>query len=349
MENIINKLQEKISLYEEGSLTKEDLIKDLLDLMMSNFDNSDLNNTLNKILEILNSKQNNKQNEDNEQNNKQNEEIDEEVAEIMSKKYFLIWENSNNPVLKNINIPNLISKLEKHKKIIPIKIDHIDEVDDIKLSKIYKEDGKYFVELKGNKKILEKYSIIFICDEVQTGNGRTGRLWGIENYNVIPDIMTTSKAIANGLPLSVTMYREEYDSYLNPGEHFSTLGGNAIACVTAEIVLDELIGKNIIKETYEKGEYFKKRLEELKEKYEIIGDIRGIGLLIGIEFVKNKKTKQSGKEEAIRFLNELWKRKILVGIGGIEGNIIRIEPPLIIKKENIDYAIEVFDEVLKNI
>jgi 4-aminobutyrate aminotransferase-like enzyme len=203
----------------------------------------------------------------------------------------------------------------------------------------------YFKEVK---KIIEKYSIIFICDEVQTGNGRTGKLWGIENYDVIPDIMTTSKAIANGLPLSVTMYKEEFDSYLNPGEHFSTLGGNALACITAEIVLDELVG-GIIKEAYEKGEYFKKRLEELKEKYEVVGDVRGAGLLIGIEFVKNKKTKEYGREEAMKFLNETWKRKILVGIGGIEGNIIRIEPPLTIKKENIDYAIEVFDEVLKNI
>ncbi|MCC6013589.1 MAG: aspartate aminotransferase family protein [Candidatus Verstraetearchaeota archaeon] len=202
----------------------------------------------------------------------------------------------------------------------------------------------YFKEVKN---ILEKYSIIFICDEVQTGNGRTGKLWGIENYDVIPDIMTTSKAIANGLPLSVTMYKEEFDSYLNPGEHFSTLGGNALACIAAEIVLDELLG-GIIKEVNEKGEYFKKRLEELKEKYEVIGDVRGRGLLIGIEFVKNKKTKEYGREEAMRFLNETWKRKILVGIGGIEGNIIRIEPPLTIRKENIDYAIEVFDEILKN-
>ncbi|MDH5807036.1 MAG: aspartate aminotransferase family protein [Candidatus Methanomethylicaceae archaeon] len=204
---------------------------------------------------------------------------------------------------------------------------------------------EYFKEVK---KILDKYSILFIADEVQSGNGRSGKLWAIEHYNVIPDIMTTSKALANGIPISVVMYKEELDQFLTPGEHYSTFGGNALACVAAEVVLEELT-HGLIKEVAEKGEYFIKRLNELKDKYDIIGDVRGMGLLIGIELVKNRLTKTPAKEEAFNFIQEAWKKKILVGIGGLEGNVIRIEPPLTIKKEHIDYAIEMFDSILKNI
>lgn len=203
----------------------------------------------------------------------------------------------------------------------------------------------YFKEVK---KVLDKYSILFIADEVQSGNGRTGKLWGIEYYGVIPDVMTTSKAIANGLPLGVTIYKEELDSALRPGEHYSTLGGNALACAAAQAVLDELTS-GLMERVRENGSYFKSRLESLQEKHEIIGDVRGIGLFIGIELVKDRSTKAPAREEALRFLQECWKRKILVGLGGLEGNVIRIEPPLVLTKEHIDLSIDAFDEALKSI
>ncbi|MGC8936535.1 MAG: aspartate aminotransferase family protein [Candidatus Methanomethylicaceae archaeon] len=202
----------------------------------------------------------------------------------------------------------------------------------------------YFKEVK---QVLDKYSILFIADEVQSGNGRTGKLWGIEYYGVIPDVMTTSKAIANGLPLGVTIYKEELDSLLRPGEHYSTLGGNALACAAAQAVLDELTS-GLMERVRENGSYFKNRLESLQEKYEIIGDVRGIGLFIGIELVKDRSTKTPAREEALRFLQECWKRKILVGLGGLEGNVIRIEPPLVLTKEHIDLSIDAFDEALKS-
>lgn len=201
----------------------------------------------------------------------------------------------------------------------------------------------YFKEIKG---VLDRYSILFIADEVQSGNGRTGKLWGIEHYNITPDVMTTSKAIANGLPLGVTIYREELDSALRPGEHYSTLGGNALACAAAEAVLDELTG-GLLNKVKENGSYFKRQLELLQDKHEIIGDVRGLGLFLGMELVKNRSTKESAKEEAVRFLQEVWKRKILVGLGGLDGNVIRIEPPLVLTREHIDLSIDAFDEALK--
>ncbi|MGQ9760125.1 MAG: aspartate aminotransferase family protein [Candidatus Methanomethylicaceae archaeon] len=203
----------------------------------------------------------------------------------------------------------------------------------------------YFKEVKN---ILEKYSILFIADEVQSGNGRTGRLWGIEHYDTIPDVMTTSKAIANGLPLGVTIYKEEFDSSLRPGEHYSTLGGNALACVAAEAVLEELTG-GLMEKVRENGSYFKQKLESLQERHEIIGDVRGVGLFLGMELVDERSTKAPAKEKASRLLQELWKRKVLVGLGGLDGNVIRIEPPLVITKEHIDIALEAFEDAFKAI
>ncbi|NHV60852.1 MAG: aspartate aminotransferase family protein [Candidatus Verstraetearchaeota archaeon] len=203
----------------------------------------------------------------------------------------------------------------------------------------------YFKEVK---QVLDRYSILFIADEVQSGNGRTGKLWGIEHYGVVPDVMTTSKAIANGLPLGVTIYREELDSALRPGEHYSTLGGNALACAAAEAVLEELTG-GLMGKVKENGSYFKRRLESLQERHEIVGDVRGVGFFLGVELVKDRSTKVPAREEAARFLQEAWKKKILVGLGGLEGNVIRIEPPLVLTREHIDAAAEAFDEILKNI
>lgn len=201
----------------------------------------------------------------------------------------------------------------------------------------------YFREVK---KVLEKYQILFIADEVQSGNGRTGKLWGIEHFGVIPDVITTSKAIANGLPLGVTLYSQALDSSLKPGEHYSTLGGNALSCAAAMVVLDELTS-GLIEQAKENGKYFKRSLEALMETHEVIGDVRGEGFFLGMELVKDRKTKEPAKDAAAKFLQEVWKRKILVGLGGLDGNVVRIEPPLVLTKGHIDKAVAVFDEALK--
>jgi 4-aminobutyrate aminotransferase-like enzyme len=203
----------------------------------------------------------------------------------------------------------------------------------------------YFREVK---KVLDKYQILFIADEVQSGNGRTGKLWGIEHFGVIPDAITTSKAIANGLPLGVTLYSQELDSSLKPGEHYSTLGGNALSCAAAMVVLDELTS-GLIEQARENGKYFKRSLEALMETHEIIGDVRGEGFFLGMELVKDRKTKEPAKDAAAKLLQEVWKRKVLIGLGGLDGNVVRIEPPLVLTRGHIDKAIVVFDEALKTI
>jgi 4-aminobutyrate aminotransferase-like enzyme len=201
----------------------------------------------------------------------------------------------------------------------------------------------YFREVK---RVLDKYQMLFIADEVQSGNGRTGKLWGIEHYGVAPDVMTTSKAIANGLPLGVTMINEVVDSGLKPGEHYSTLGGNALSCAAAMVVLDELT-TGLIDTAKENGEYFKKRLFELMDRHELVGDVRGEGFFLGMELVKDRKTKEPAKEVAAKLLQETFKRKMLIGLGGLDGNVVRIEPPLVLTREHIDESIDVFDEALR--
>jgi 4-aminobutyrate aminotransferase-like enzyme len=201
----------------------------------------------------------------------------------------------------------------------------------------------YFKEVK---KLLDSYQILFIADEVQCGNGRTGKLWGIEHFDVIPDVMTISKAIANGLPLGVTLYKASIDEGLNPGEHYSTLGGNALSCAAAMVVLDQL-ASGIIDMARSNGSYFKQSLQTLMDKHELVGDVRGEGFFLGMELVKNRRTKEPAKEEAAKLLQELYKRKILVGLGGLDGNVVRIEPPLVISKENMDKAVDAFDQALR--
>ena len=203
----------------------------------------------------------------------------------------------------------------------------------------------YFKEVK---RVLDKYQILFIADEVQSGNGRSGKLWAIEHFGVIPDVITVSKAIANGLPLGVTLYSERLDSPLKPGEHYSTLGGNALSCVAAMVVLDELTGA-LIDRARKNGAYFKRLLEPLKDMHELVGDVRGEGFFLGMELVKDRRTKEPAKEAAAKFLQEVWKRKVLVGLGGLDSNVVRIEPPLVLTKEHIERSVEVFDEALKAI
>jgi hypothetical protein len=162
-------LQEKISLLKEGALTTEDFIKEIMDVLEKGNQENNLNETLkNLLMELLSLMKNgqaieNKKDTENNGYNEDNNEEEEnkkEVVEMMSKKYFLIWDNSENPVLKNLNINELIQKLHKFKKEIPIMIDHIDPVDDVFLQDIIKENGKYYVILKGNKNILEKYNYL---------------------------------------------------------------------------------------------------------------------------------------------------------------------------------------------
>jgi 4-aminobutyrate aminotransferase/(S)-3-amino-2-methylpropionate transaminase len=205
-------------------------------------------------------------------------------------------------------------------------------------------DG-YFKEIK---KILDKYNILFIDDEVITGFGKTGKLFGIQHYEVEPDIMTVAKALGGGAPISAVLARSEVSKALVPWDYFTTFGGNQLSCAAASAALDVIVREDLPSRAANMGEQSMKVLKELMEKYEIIGDVRGKGMLMGVELVKNRRTKEPAKEEAWKLKMEAKKKGVfLPSTYGWLGNVIRIHPPLVITEKQMNRGLEVLEECLR--
>jgi len=204
----------------------------------------------------------------------------------------------------------------------------------------------YFKEAKKN---LDKYGILFIADEVQTGFARTGKLFGIEHYNVIPDIMCFAKAIANGLPLGACTARTDIADSFQPGDHLSTFGGNPVCCAAALANIEFIQEEDLPKRATESGRYVMHRLEELKSKHKLIGDVRGKGLMIGLELVKNRESKDPASSETAKVRALCRDKGVLIGSGGVLGNVLRIQPPLVISQSQLDIAIDAVDQSLKEV
>ena len=201
--------------------------------------------------------------------------------------------------------------------------------------------ANYFVEVK---KVLDRYGILFIADEVQCGFARTGRMFAIEHYGVVPDILVTAKGIADGFPLSAFTARPEIAAAFKPGDHLSTFGGNPVCCAAALANIQYMEQENLCSRVAELGAYAISRLSELRSQFPLIGEVRGKGLMIGIELIKDA-TLSPASEEAEAILNACMENGLLVGVGGIEGNVIRFQPPLVISKQQIDTALDIFATV----
>src|SRR5438105_6586922 len=203
----------------------------------------------------------------------------------------------------------------------------------------------YFREVK---KVLDKYGILFIADEVQSGFARTGKMFAIEHYGVDPDILVTAKGIADGFPLSAFTTRPEIADAFKPGDHLSTFGGNPVSCAAALANIEYIQRENLPARASETGNYAMAKLRELRNQNPIIGEVRGLGLMIGVELVKDEKlTPATVEAEAIR--DGLLRQGVLVGVGGVYGNVIRFQPPLIISRPQIDRAIEAFAAALQEV
>jgi 4-aminobutyrate aminotransferase / (S)-3-amino-2-methylpropionate transaminase / 5-aminovalerate transaminase len=200
----------------------------------------------------------------------------------------------------------------------------------------------YFKEVK---KILDQHGILFIADEVQSGFARTGKMFAIEYYGVVPDILVTAKGIADGFPLSAFTTRPEIAAAYRPGDHLSTFGGNPISCAAALANIEFMEKENLCGRATETGNYVMEKLRELQKHNPIIGDVRGLGLMIGVELVKDEKlTPATSEAESVR--EALFRQGVLVGVGGVFGNVIRFQPPLIITRNQIDRAIGAFTAAL---
>ena len=198
-------------------------------------------------------------------------------------------------------------------------------------------------------KIVKKYGGLFIADEVQTGFGRTGKKWfGIEQWEVTPDIITCAKGMANGSPVGATVTTAELaDSF--QGLTISTFGGNPVTSVAARATIEVIEEEKLLENCDVVGRYFRGKLEELQQKYPLIGDVRGMGLMQGLELVKDRQTKEPAAEATVQLMECARENGLLIGKGGLYGNVIRMSPMLNISKADVDEAVRMLDESLSEV
>jgi 4-aminobutyrate aminotransferase-like enzyme len=184
--------------------------------------------------------------------------------------------------------------------------------------------------------IVRKYGGVFISDEVQTAWGRTGTKWfGIEHWGVTPDIITGAKGLANGLPIGLTIARPEVADAVK-GLTLSTFGGNPVVTTAAKAVIDYIEEHDLRSNTEETGAYLRGKLMELKDRHPLIGDVRGMGLLLALDLVEDRKTKVPATAAALRVMDAARENRIMVGRGGLSGNVVRMSPPMNISRTDVD-------------
>jgi 4-aminobutyrate aminotransferase-like enzyme len=199
---------------------------------------------------------------------------------------------------------------------------------------------EYFPIVAG---IVKKYGGVFISDEVQTAWGRTGGKWfGIEQWGVQPDIMTSAKGLANGLPIGLTVARPEIADAMK-GATISTFGGNPVATTAAKAVIDFIDDHKLSINAAEVGAYLRSKLEELQAKHSVIGEVRGMGLMQAVELVEDRESKKPATAATLALMEATRENGILVGKGGFAGNVLRISPPLNISKSDVDEFAKLLD------
>jgi 4-aminobutyrate aminotransferase-like enzyme len=192
---------------------------------------------------------------------------------------------------------------------------------------------------------------LFIADEVQPGFGRTGEaLWGFERHGIVPDIVTMGKPMGNGFPMGGMALRQDLLAAFNARDkYFNTFGGNPVAAAAGMAVLDVIRDEGLVENARMVGEHLRQGLREIANRHVVIGDVRGSGLFIGLEFVSDRETKAPAPEVASAVINGLREREVLIGAAGGYGNILKIRPPLCFTRENADRVVEMTDAVLSGI
>jgi 4-aminobutyrate aminotransferase len=223
-----------------------------------------------------------------------------------------------------------------------------DEVSAIVVEPIQGEGG-YIVPpvgfLQGLRELTKQHGMMLVLDEVQSGMGRTGKMFAAEHFGVTGDIVTIAKGIASGLPLGVTCARADVMSW-PPGAHASTFGGNPVACAAALVTL-RLLREQYVNNAARVGEHLMNGLRALQEKHPLIGDVRGRGLMIGVELVRDRKTKTRAVEERGALVQAMFRRGAL--ILGAGRNSVRFAPPLVLAVEQADAVLRIFDEALADV
>lgn len=191
-------------------------------------------------------------------------------------------------------------------------------------------------------KICQENDILFVSEEVQQAFGRTGKWCCIEHFGIEPDIIIMAKSIASGVPLSAIVAKKEIADALGPPAHLFTMSGNALSCVAALETINVIRDENLLEKSTELGNYVKARFEKMQEKYDLIGDVRGLGLSIGVDLVKDRESKVGNKEAAAKICYRAWEKGVILIF--LADGVLRIQPPLVISKEELDEALDIIEE-----
>ena len=199
--------------------------------------------------------------------------------------------------------------------------------------------------LKGLRELADKYGVVLVADEIQTGMGRTGEWWVVEHYNVVPDLIVSGKALGGGMPISAVIGKSDIiDSPPTIGFLFS----GHTPCASAALATISVIEEELVERARVLGDYALKRLREIQEEYSIIGDVHGCGLMIGVEIVKNRETKEPDRTAALKICWRAWEKGLITMTFGKHGNVIRIAPPLNIPKTDLEKGLEIIEDSIKD-
>jgi 4-aminobutyrate aminotransferase len=193
--------------------------------------------------------------------------------------------------------------------------------------------------------ICKRNGILFVSEEVQQGFGRTGKWFGIEHFGIVPDAIIMGKSIASGMPLSAIVAKAEIMEAWEAPAHLFTMGGHPASCRATLATIDIIESENLLEHTRKVGEHAKRRFVELSEKYDLIGDVRGLGLSIGVDLVNDRETKEKANEAAAKICYRCWEKGVIVTF--FANSVLRIQPPLVITMEQMDRAIDIIEEAIK--
>jgi len=214
-------------------------------------------------------------------------------------------------------------------------------------------EGGYVVPpvefLKGLRRLCDDNGILLIADEIQSGMGRTGKMWAIEHFDVVPDILLSAKSLGGGLVLSATVARKEVMDSVDVGGIGGTFGGNPLSCVAALKTIEVIEEEKLLDRASKLGKITKDRLESMKEKYSIIGDVRGLGSMVGVELVKDRKTKEPATEETSEIRKRCYEHGLLIMSSGVLHNTIRIMFPLVIKDDELQKGLDILEEAINGV
>jgi len=198
------------------------------------------------------------------------------------------------------------------------------------------------------KKLADKYAFLFVVDEVKVGFGRTGRMFAVQHSAVNPDLMVLAKPLASGMPLSACVCKGDILDSLS-GTHLLTAGGHPVSCAAALATIDVIEKERLSENAVKVGSYMKKRFLEMAERHELIGDVRGAGLILGIELVKSRERKEPATREVAKLCYQAWKNGLLTAYVGLNSNVLEITPPLILTVDQAERGMQILERSLSEV